>query len=153
MAQLMLPLFEALKRKPKTLTWDDDMKGAFEETKTALAKTSLLAHPSQGAQISMATNALDVAAGALLQQLVDGVWLPLAIFSRKLRTPKRKYNTFDCELLALYLGVRHFRYFLEEWHFTAYTDHKPLPPSQCRKPQTHAPKDSNNGGWLISWSS
>ena len=74
----------------------------------------------------MVMNALDVAAGAVLQQLVDGVWLSLAFFSQKLRTPKWKYNTLDRELLALYLGIRHFRYFLEGWQFTAYMNHKPL---------------------------
>ena len=36
------------------------------------------------------------------------------------------YSTFDRELLALYLGVKHFRHFLEGRQFTAYTDHKPL---------------------------
>ena len=29
-------------------------------------------------------------------------------------------------MLTLYLGIRHFRYFLEGRQFTAYTDHKPL---------------------------
>ena len=125
-AQLMLPLFEALKGKQKVLSWDDGMTRAFEETKAALAKATLLAHPSQGAKISIAVDASDVAVGAVLQQMVDGTWVPLAFFSRKLRTPEKRYSTFDRELLALYLGIRHFRYFLEGRQFTAYTDHKPL---------------------------
>ena len=47
-------------------------------------------------------------------------------FSSHLRPPERKYSAFDRELLALYLTIRHFRYFLEGRHFTAFTDHKPL---------------------------
>ena len=43
-----------------------------------------------------------------------------------LRLPEKKYSVFNRELLVLYLGVRHFRYFLEGQQFTAYTDHKPL---------------------------
>lgn len=50
----------------------------------------------------------------------------MAFFSRQLRPAEKKYSAFDCELLALYLTVRHFRYFLEGRNFTAYTDHKPL---------------------------
>ena len=57
---------------------------------------------------------------------MNGVWVPLAFFSKKLRPPERKYSAFDRELLALYLGIRHFRYFLGGRHFTAFTDHKPL---------------------------
>ena len=45
----------------------------------------------------------------------------LAFFSEQLRPTERKYSAFDWELLALYLGVRHFRYFLEGWEFVAYT--------------------------------
>ena len=52
--------------------------------------------------------------------------VPLAFFSKKLRQPEKKYSAFDRELLALYLGVRHFRYFLEGRKFIAFTDHKPL---------------------------
>jgi transposase InsO family protein len=62
----------------------------------------------------------------VLEQLVDDVWQPLAFFSRQLRKPERNYSAYDRELLALYLSVRHFRYFVEGRDFVAYTDHKPL---------------------------
>ena len=52
--------------------------------------------------------------------------MTLAFFSQKLRPPERKYSAFDRELLALYLGIRHFRYLLEGRQFIAFTDHKPL---------------------------
>ena len=50
-------------------------------------------------------------------------WHPLAFFSKKLRPPEKKYSPFDRELLALYLGIQHFRYFLEGRSFFTYTDH------------------------------
>ena len=61
-----------------------------------------------------------------MEQLIDGVWKPLAFFGRELHPPERKYSAFDRELLALYLAVRHFSYFLEAHPFIAYTDHKHL---------------------------
>ena len=50
----------------------------------------------------------------------------LAFFGRQLRPAERKYSTFDQELLALYLAICHFRYFVKGRDFTAFTDHKPL---------------------------
>ena len=99
---------------------------AFQDTKKALANATLLTHPRPDAQTSLTVDASDLAIGAVLQQFVDGAWVPLAFFSQKLRPPERKYSAFDRELLALYLGIRHFRYFLEGRQFVAFTDHKPL---------------------------
>lgn len=125
-ASIMLPLFEATSNKQKSLVWTDAMVKSFQDSKKALAEATLLAHPRQDAPISLTTDASDYAVGAVLQQSVNGVTVPLAFFSKKLRSPEVKYSTFDRELLALYLGVRHFRYYLEGRHFTAFTDHKPL---------------------------
>ena len=36
------------------------------------------------------------------------------------------YSTFDKELLAVYIAIKHFRHFLEGRHFHVLTDHKPL---------------------------
>ena len=118
----MQPLFLALVGKPKTLQWNEKMISAFNLTKEALARTTMLAHPHADAPTSITVDASGVAVGAALEQLVNGSWQPLAFFSRQLRTPEQKYNTFDCELLSLYLAVRHFRYFLEGRVFTAFTD-------------------------------
>ena len=37
-----------------------------------------------------------------------------------------KYSTFDRELLAVYLAIKHFRHFIEGRQFKVFTDHKPL---------------------------
>ena len=39
---------------------------------------------------------------------------------------QKKYSVFDCELLAIYLTIKHFRHFVEGPAFTIYTDHRPL---------------------------
>ena len=125
-ARIMLPLFSALKTKPKDFLWTARMETAFLETKQLLANATLLVHPHPQALTSITSDASDEAVGAVLQQYVKNAWVPLAFFSQKLRPSERKYSAFDRELLALYLAVRHFRYFLEGRPFTANTDHKPL---------------------------
>ena len=99
-AQLMSPLYTALAGKPKTLVWSIAMEKAFQDTKAALAGATLLTH---NAPTSLMVDASEQAVGAVLQQLVHGVWQPLAFFSKQLRPPERKYmySAFDRELLAL----------------------------------------------------
>ena len=50
----------------------------------------------------------------------------MAFFSKSLHKAETHYSAFNRELLALYLAIKHFHYFLEGCSFTTYTDHKPL---------------------------
>ena len=126
-AEHMQPLHQALKLPAQQLVdWTPERVRAFSEVKAALAGAAMLAHPVPSAPISVTSDASDSAVGAVYEQCVDGVWQPLAFFSRQLRPAERKYSTFDRELLAMYLAVRHFRNMLEGRPFTAFTDHKPL---------------------------
>ena len=43
-----------------------------------------------------------------------------------LKLQETKYSTFDCELLAVYLAIKHFEYFIEGHQFYVSTDHEPL---------------------------
>ena len=127
-AKIMKPLYEATTKKKKQLEWNDEMKTAFSKAKSALAKTTLLRHLRPGAEIAMSADASGEAVGAVLQQRSKegGAWEPLAYFSRKLRSPEMKYSAFDRELLAVYLGIQHFRHYLEGRDFPIFTDHRPL---------------------------
>ena len=127
-ASILRPLYLSLKGNPQKhiLTWLPDMVDAFQHGKSALAKSTLLAHPHMDAPLAVTSDASDNGVGAVFEQLVDGFWQPLAFFSKQLRDPERKYSTFDRELLALYLSIRHFRFLLEGRSFIIYTDHKPL---------------------------
>ena len=122
-ASIMQPLYKALVGKLKVLQWNDQMISAFNLTKEALASATMLAHPLTDAPTAVTVDASGVAVGAVLEQLIHGSWQPLAFFSRQLRPAEEKYSAFDH---ALYLAVRHLRYFLEGRNFTSFTDHKPL---------------------------
>ncbi len=67
-----------------------------------------------------------------MQQKCGKGWQPLAFYSKKLSTAEVKYSTFDRELLAAFLTIRHFRFLLEGRQFTLMTDHKPLVASMTR---------------------
>ena len=100
--------------------------GHFQCSKVALAAATGLAHPSATAETSINTDASDTAVNVVLQQRLDGVWTPISFFSRKFQAAEKKYSTFDKELLAMYMAVKKFRYFIEGRKFTLFTDHRPL---------------------------
>ena len=127
-ADILKPLHNLLtttKRK-KALHWDDNALQAFNNIKEAMAETSLLSYPKPDAPTNIMTDASNNAVGAVLQQFVDDAWKPIAFFSKTLKPQETKYSTFDRELLAVYLAIKHFRYFVEGRQFHVLTDHKPL---------------------------
>ena len=119
----MLSPFKSSKR---LLVWDRQSEAAFENAKTQLAELSLLSYPIHGAPTILSTDASGVAVGGNLSQIQDGKTVPIAFFSKSLSEAQRRFSTFDRELLAMYLAVRHFQYFLEGRRFIIQTDHKPL---------------------------
>jgi cleavage and polyadenylation specificity factor subunit 1 len=124
------PLHDALSG-PKTkgshpITWTPRLERAFNRCKESLSHATLLAHPDPSAPLALVTDASSIAMGAVLQQRVNNAWQPLAFFSKKLNTAQQKYSAYDCELLAVYEAVRHFRHMLEARHFVIFTDHKPI---------------------------
>ena len=125
-AGVLAPLTDALKGTSKALTWTPDLDVAFRRAKDLLVRVPELIHPRPSAPISIAVDASDSHVGAVLQQKIQDTWAPLSFFSRKLSEAEKKYSTFDRELLAAYLSIRHFRFMLEGREFSLYTDHKPL---------------------------
>ena len=93
-ASHLMPLHDALhETQPRQIiSWAAEMEGAFTSCKAALAEATMLSHPRPDAQISVTTEASDQAVGAVLEQYVQGVWQPLAFFSKRLRPPEQKYH-------------------------------------------------------------
>ena len=82
--------------------------------------------PKEKRNAVVITDASSTAVGGILQQEIEGEWKPMAYFSKKLQPAETHYSAFDRELLAIYLTIRHFRYFLEGRIFSVLTDHKPI---------------------------
>ncbi|XP_069774035.1 uncharacterized protein [Narcine bancroftii] len=119
-------LFALIVTKEKVLTWSEEAETAFAATKEALANVTLLVHPCPEAHMVLLVDASDIAVGGVLEHWLNGQWRPLAFFSKQLCLPELKNSAFNRELLALYLAIRHFQYFLEGRPFTVFMDHKPL---------------------------
>lgn len=129
-AAILAPLNSLLAgpRRPKNerLVWTEQHQQAFSAAKQALAEATCLAHPVEGALLSLVTDASDVAVGGVVQQLVNGSWQPLAFHSRKLQPAEKHYSPYDKELLAIHDCIKKFRHLLEARVFCVYTDQKPI---------------------------
>ncbi|XP_068211785.1 uncharacterized protein [Palaemon carinicauda] len=99
---------------------------AFCNAKIVLSTAAALTFPVPHALLLLSTDASNVAISAVLDQVVNNSPRPLAFFSRKISKAESGYSTFDRELLAEDLAVRHFHHFLEGTPFVIQTDHMPL---------------------------
>ena len=99
-------LLSSPKPKSQTLTWNDTALAAFNATKEA----SLLSYPKPDAPTCLMTDASDTAVGAVLQQHFNNTWQPIGFFSRMMTPAETRYSTFDRELLAVYLAIKHYRH-------------------------------------------
>lgn len=146
-AQLMQPLHALLsapKDKAKKLSWSEQALVAFQDTKEALANATLLSYPKAEASTSLVTDASEIAVGAVLQQFIDNMWKPISFFSKKMQPAETRYSTFDRELLAIYLAIKHFSHFLEGRHFHVLTDHKPLIHALNTRSDRHSPRQARH---------
>ena len=86
----------------------------------------MLTYPDPSVPTSIMVDASNIAVGAVLEQLLNGQWTPISFFSWKLCDPETHYSTFDRELLAVYLSIRHFCQFVVGQEFRIEINHKIL---------------------------
>jgi len=72
------------------------------------------------------TDASDVAVGAVLSQVVDGVEIPIAFYSRKMNSSQRNYCPTRRKLLAVVAAFQHIRHYLLGTPVIFRTDHRTL---------------------------
>ena len=146
-------LLAAPKDSAKTLLWSDVATTAFSRIKEALANATILSHPKPEALTCIMADASNTAVGAVLQQFIDGQWRPISYFSKKLRPPETRYSTFDRELLAIYLAIKHFRHFVEGRVFHISTDHKPLTYAPTTRSDRHSPRQARHLDFILQFTS
>ena len=127
-ASVVAPLTNLL--SPKALfDWSVACQEAFDNVKSLLASAPVFSAPNFDCPFSVAVDASESGAGAVLLQLgSDGVEHPVGYFSKKFNRHQRIYSTVEREALALILAVQHFEVYLggSLAPIEVYTDHNPL---------------------------
>ena len=124
-AQHAAPLTH-LTGKDVPFKWGADCQGAFEFLREALCAEPIVSHPDFTKPFTLYTDASQLAVGAVLSQVRDGVEKVVAYASRSLTATERRWSTYDRELWAIVWAVRSFRHYLGVLPFTIVTDHRPL---------------------------
>lgn len=129
-ATLQAPLNKYLhnsKKRDKTeILWNEEATQAFYNCKKSIENATLLSHPHHSVPLALMCDASNLSAGAVLQQRVNNRWQPLGYFSKKFSDAQQKYSTYDRELLAIFMAIKHFRKMFEGRELIVFTDHKPL---------------------------
>ncbi|GFY60097.1 uncharacterized protein TNIN_268131 [Trichonephila inaurata madagascariensis] len=91
-AHIQAPLHEFLKNSKRNdkreVEWNAEAINAFNQCKNQLANVTLLAHPSQDADLALMTDASDFGLGASLNEITSHGFKPLGFFSKKLAPAK-----------------------------------------------------------------
>jgi hypothetical protein len=89
-----------------------------------LSEEPILKYPDFDNELILATDAANVAIGAVLGQLDElGKKHPVAYVSRVLNKAERSYSTTEREEQAIFWVVKHFHAYLHNIYFKIVTDH------------------------------
>lgn len=152
-ASITQPLTDLLRGKHSKFHLTPEAKSACRELKETIARLPSLGHHEPGAPLALCTDASQEAVGAVLQQWVNQTWVPLGFFSKRLQPAETRYSTFGRELLAVYLGIKHFQHVLEGRSFTVYTDHKPLIHSLNSTAGKYSPREARHLDFVSQFTS
>ena len=145
-ADVALPLTHLLKNNVK-FVWSESCQKAFDSLKNMLCHYPVLRSPDFEKVFSLAVDASDEAAGAVLLQAgeEDDIDHPVAFFSKKFNPHQRNYSTIEKELLSLVLALQHFEAYIcsGKGPFIVYSDHNPL---------VFLNKMKNKNRRLLNWS-
>ena len=118
-------LSDLLKKNMKFM-WTDACEQAFVDIKSRLASRPILRPPNYDLPFCMAVDASDMAVGACLFQVVDGIEHPICYLSKKLNKHQLNYSAIEKEAFGLLLATRALSVYFGSAPVTVYTDHSPL---------------------------
>ena len=142
-------LSEAPSKKNAPIPWDENHQKAFELTVETLQKADTLSFDEVQKPLVLTTDASATHGGATLEQFVDDNYAengkfdtkPLAYFSQKFSATTKARSTFNRELTALYMAVRHFRFRIRGRELIFRTDHKSLINALSNPEGQHSPQE------------
>lgn len=121
-AQIVYPMNRCTRKGEKIDITNPNYTKAFEQCKTLITNSPILAYPDFTKKFIITSDASDIAVGSVLSQ--DNH--PIAFHSRTLNSAEKNYSTIEKELLSIVDATKHFRPYLFGRRFLIQTDHNPL---------------------------
>ncbi len=105
------PLF-CLQQKDHAFVWTEKCQKAFDTFRQALIEAPIPVSPDAALPFILDKDASNVGMGPVLSQEEPDEERVVAYFSRVFNKSERRYCVTRCELLAVVMAVRHFKYYL-----------------------------------------
>lgn len=121
-SEITTPITNLLKKGSKKFAWTMEADVALQKLKTALVSAPILANADFNLPFILETDSSDLAVGAVLVQVQNGVRKPIAYYSKKLSSTQRRYSATERECLAVLLSIENFKHFIEGSQFIIQTD-------------------------------
>jgi hypothetical protein len=119
-----------LTKKDQPWVWEEAQEKAFEGLKEAFTSAPILRIPDDTNPFWLETDASDFATGAVLSQLdpTNGIYHPVAFYSKSLGVHERNYKIYDKKLLAIIRALEEYCHHLESHPLPIeiFTDHANL---------------------------
>ena len=150
-AEVVAPLNKLLSESPSKkyapILWNKMHQSAFESTLKILREAKTLSFDEEDKPLVLTTDASATHAGATLEQFLDDNYAtsgkfetkPLAYFSQAFPSTTKVRSTFNRELTAIYMAVRHFRFRIRGRKLIFRTDHKSLIHAMSNPEGQHSP--------------
>jgi hypothetical protein len=124
-ADIPKPLTQ-LTKKDKIWDWNQECQESFNELKSKLSNTPVLAFPDFKVPFILTTDASTVGLVAVLFQVQEGIGKPISFASRQLNKAERAYLASELETLAVVWATKYYRCYLFGKSFLVRTDHAAL---------------------------
>jgi hypothetical protein len=112
-----------LLKKKVTWVWTVRQDNAFNELKSCLVTSPILACPNYDYSFTVQCDASAYAIGGALTQYYDGGEHVIAYLSRALTEQEKNYTATEREALAVIYCLEKFSYYIEGLHVQVVTDH------------------------------
>ena len=116
-------------------SWGEAQEQAFQKLKQKISEEVVLLIPRAQGRFRVEADSSDYATGAVLSQLVNSKWYPVAFLSKSLNEAERNYEIYDKEMLAIMHALEEWRQYLmgNPDKFEIWSDHQNL--QYFRQPQ------------------
>ena len=125
MSTIAAPLNQ-LRNKNTEWIWESTQEIAWKKLKDVVVSSPVLQFFDPRKEIKISSDASQSGLGAVLLQLHDDKWLPVAYASRSMTTAETRYAQIEKETLAMTFACERFDQYIYGGQFLIETDHKPL---------------------------
>jgi hypothetical protein len=118
-----------LLRKGVEWSWGEKQQKAIDELKSRFTSAPILVMPDSERKHKIEVDASDYATGGVLsQEMDDGLWHPVAYYSKSMNDTEHNYEIYNKELLAIIRALEAWRQYIQgaTHPVEIWTDHKNL---------------------------